>query len=183
MKDNKKTDIKKKKDDNSFILNLLLNNRLAVVLIVALITVSMISFVNSNRLKKEFKGQKQLLIAENIQNIDSLRMNYLNMVVRSFSYGIVSHINENNTEKLKKSVELFTKETDIDVARIIDVFNAKILVSSDAKEEGNIVTNVATLKAHQALLIEEKKYQRIVYPIKENGRRIAIITVDINIIE
>ncbi|OIP84192.1 MAG: hypothetical protein AUK44_03390 [Porphyromonadaceae bacterium CG2_30_38_12] len=122
--------------------------------------------------------EKQLLITDYEQRMDSLQSANLELVSRVFAWSIRSEMMRQNLDQVNQYFSAFVQQTGIVKVQLINAANGKVLVSSDKKDEGNLILNPVILGANKTLGLDGNGFRSIVNPIMGLESKIGILVIE-----
>lgn len=111
--------------------------------------------------------------------MDSIQISSLTQTVKVFSWAIRSELIRNNIEQVNQFFLSFIKERGVVQIDLINPESARIILSTDMKQEGTTISDSHILQAASTITEEDSVGLRIVSPIMGLEKKIGIVSVKI----
>lgn len=149
---------------------------LLLIIILVLIAYHMIII---NGLKYEYSQKTEALKKEYVLQIDSMRVANLQQTITVFSWAIRSELSRGNLEEVNQFFLNFVKEKDVQMISLINPENSEMILSTDKKNEGQIVTDKQILDVNNLTIMSDSSQVQAVIPIMGLNSKIGILVVNI----
>jgi hypothetical protein len=153
------------------------SHKLIFSLLFALIILFLWAFIKISVTEKRFEKQiqEQKSLYEN--KIDSLTVRHFELTSKMLSLAVRSELTRDNKEQVNQFFLSFIKEQGVTKVMLVDAVTAKVLISTDKKDEGTFFADliIATDKTvHQI----DGKLLRIVTPVMGLNSKIGILVIE-----
>lgn len=172
---NSKTEEKKK----SAILAFLWKHKLPVLLIAIICAMLLYYNLKISGIESEQSEKLDLQLKNYKNQIDSLNVLNAEQTVKVFSWAIRSEMIRNNIEQVDQFFLAFIKEKGIEQIDLIDPQSAKIILSTDKKQEGMAVSDKLVLQIEETVSRGDSLGISILSPIMGLGKKIAVLSIEI----
>lgn len=179
MENDKNTDETLEKKKPSKIIELIKKQKAIFVLLLVIIALLVYHLIKVNMLENEYTEQTVLLKKEYALKIDSLKLAYLQQTVKVFSWAVRSEMKRNNLEEVNDFFLNFVKENGIRMISLINSDDANILLSTDKKNEGQLVTDRQILNVNEVKVLSDSVRIEILAPIMGLDKKIAVLSVEV----
>ncbi len=128
-----------------------------------------------NTMENRFTNEKKQLV----NLYDSMAITDMELTARVFSWAIRSAMINENLEQVNEYFVNFIKEPGISKVQLIDAPSARVLISTDKKDEGKAVTESSILEAETTHHINSKgPNEIIVSPVMGLNSKIGILVIE-----
>lgn len=137
--DIKPADAEKQDEQNTFgnrFWKLIRRHPLVFILLLLVIFLVIWGLFRINSQKKAFIKEKTELISTYENQIDSLKLNRIELATKTFSWAVRGEMMRNNVENLNTLFNMFVRASDAKVLQLIDTRSNTVLISTDKKFEG-----------------------------------------------
>lgn len=156
-------------EKNTF-LKLVMKNKVSTLLILIIITLLLVigfkSFEQSRLIKAHELSLKNLKIESN-QELSAV-----------FTLAVRSELMRSNTEGVSQLFLSLLKNQSISKIQLIDPETQKVVLSTDKKNEGEIITDQEIVNIKNQKKIETESSYKIIVPVMGIDRIIGIISID-----
>lgn len=162
------------KETDSFLKkNIIKNWKIIAALAILLSIVLYYNFI-LYQTKNQFKEEKETLITQYTQEIDSLKLAKTTEIVKVFSWAVRSELLRENFEQVDLLFNTFVKESNMVKIYLINIETQKVQLSTDKKLENELFTELDLLKLNE-LTVDNN---RIVAPISGLNKQLGLLIVD-----
>lgn len=162
------------KETDSFLKkNIIKNWKIIAALAILLSIVLYYNFI-LYQTKNQFKEEKETLITQYTQEIDSLKLAKTTEIVKVFSWAVRSELLRENFEQVDLLFNTFVKESNMVKISLINIETQKVQLSTDKKLENELFTELDLLKLNE-LTVDNN---RIVAPISGLNKQLGLLIVD-----
>lgn len=162
------------KETDSFLKkNIIKNWKIIAALAILLSIVLYYNFI-LYQTKNQFKEEKETLITQYTQEIDSLKLAKTTEIVKVFSWAVRSELLRENFEQVDLLFNTFVKESNMVKISLINIETQKVQLSTDKKLENELFTELDLLKLNE-LTVDNN---RIVAPISRLNKQLGLLIVD-----
>ncbi len=163
----------------SKILTFLKKHWFVFFLIVVIITILLWAIIKIQIVEKRSLKEKEQLVNTYELKMDSLHLSNMELTAKVFSWAIRSEMTRQNMEQVNQFFSGFVKEPNIRRVQLIDPVTAKVLLSSDKKDEGTIIENSLILQAEKSVRIIGETGDLIINPVMGLDTRIGVLVIEI----
>ena len=163
----------------SKILTFLKKHWLVFSLIVAIVILFLWAVIKIQIIENRSSKEKEQLVNIYELKMDSLHLSNMELTSRVFSWAIRSEMTRQNMEQVNQFFSGFVKEPNMRKVQLIDPATAKVLLSSDKKDEGTIIEDPAILQAEKPLRIIGATGDMIINPVMGLDTRIGVLVIEI----
>lgn len=163
----------------SKILNFLKKHWFVFLLIVLAIIILLWAVIKIQIIEKRSSEEKKQLIDLYQQRMDSLHLSDMELTSRVFSWAVRSEMTRQNMEQVNQFFSGFVKEPNVKKVMLIDPVTAKVLMSSDKKDEGSIIDDAMILKAETTMHLPGETYNKIISPVMGLDTRIGVLVIEL----
>ncbi len=146
----------------------------AVIIIILLWAVIKIQII-----EKRSATEKEQLVSLYEQRMDSLHLSNMELTSKVFSWAIRSEMTRQNMEQVNQFFSAFVKELNIRKVQLIDPVTAKVLLSSDKKDEGATIEDALILQAENTFHVNGETGDKIISPVMGLDTRIGILVIEL----
>lgn len=147
---------------------------IVVIIILLLWAVIKIQIIENRSLK-----EKEQLVNLYELRMDSLHLSNMELTSKVFSWAIRSEMTRQNMEQVNQFFSGFVKEPNIRKIQLIDPASAKVLLSSDKKDEGTIVEDALILQTEKTIQHSAETGKKIISPVMGLDTRIGVLVIEL----
>jgi hypothetical protein len=125
-------------------------------------------------MERHFSSEKEQLA----QAYDSLAIRGMELTAKTFSWAIRGELIRENQEQVNEFFLNFIKTPNMRKVQLIDAPSAKVLISTNKKEEGTNVSEPAILEAESTIHQTNDSIIKIITPVMGLDRKIAILVIE-----
>lgn len=173
----KEESIEEKKE--SKILTYLKKHWFVFFLIVAIIILFLWAVIKIQIIENRSLTEKEQLVNIYELRMDSLHLSNMELTSRVFSWAIRSEMTRQNLEQVNQFFSGFVKEHNVRKVLLIDPITAKVLLSSDKKDEGLIIEDAFILQSESTVHLAGDSVDKIISPVMGLDTRIGVLVIEI----
>ena len=125
----------------SRLLGFILKHKMFFTLLLIIAVILGYHMIRINSLESEFEAKTVTLKKEYTLKIDSMKIANLQQTIKVFSWAVRSELNRNNLEEVNQFFLTFVREKGIRMINLINPENGEIILSTDKKNEGQIISD------------------------------------------
>lgn len=163
----------------NIILEFISGHKVVFGLLLIIVIILIYFMIKINSLENEFTEKTDNMKKDFELQIDSMKIANLQQTIKVFSWAVRSEMNRNNLEQVEQFFSNFVKENDIRMIDLINPENAKIILSTDKKNEGRVVTDAQILEVDQLKLLGDSRRIQVVVPVMGLDKKIGILVVEV----
>lgn len=164
----------------SKVLTFVKKHKFVFSLIVLIIIILLWALIKIQIVEKRAVKEKEQLVNLYEQRMDSLNLSNMEVTSKVFSWAIRSEMTRQNMEQVNQFFSAFVKEPNIRKVQLIDPVTAKVLLSSDKKDEGTIIEDPNILQAEKPVRIIGETGDVIINPVMGLDTRIGVLVIEID---
>lgn len=157
----------------------ILRHKLVFSLLFALIVVLLWAFIKMSIMEKRFEKQLTEQTSMYETRIDSLTAMHLELTSKMLSLAIRSELTRNNKEQVNQFFLSFIKETGVQKIMLVDAATAKVLVSTDKKDEDSFFSD-PVLATEKTVHHYTNSTLRVVSPVMGLNNKIGVLVIEFN---
>ncbi len=151
-----------------------------VFLLVAVIIIILLwAVIKIQIIEKRSATEKEQLVNLYEQRMDSINLSNKELTSKVFSWAIRSEMTRQNMEQVNQFFSAFVKEPNIRRVQLIDPVTAKVLLSSDKKDEGTIVQDALILQTEKTIHLSAETGDKIISPVMGLDTRIGVLVIEL----
>jgi len=151
-----------------------------VFLLVAVIIIILLwAVIKIQIIEKRSATEKEQLVNRYEQRMDSINLSNKELTSKVFSWAIRSEMTRQNMEQVNQFFSAFVKEPNIRRVQLIDPVTAKVLLSSDKKDEGTIVQDALILQTEKTIHLSAETGDKIISPVMGLDTRIGVLVIEL----
>ena len=135
--------------------------------------------IRINILENEYTTKTDTLKKEYTLEIDSIRIVNLKQTIKVFSWAIRSEMNRNNLEQVNQFFLTFIREKNVRMINLINPENAKIILSTNKKNDGQEVTDKQILDVSELKVLEDSVKIQVIVPIMGLNKKMGVLVVEV----
>jgi hypothetical protein len=166
------------KKQNKF-LGFILRHKIIFGLLIVILVLIAYHMITINSLENEFAEKTNTLKKEFVLQIDSMRVANLQQTIMVLSWAVRSELNRGNLEEVNQFFLNFVKEKDIRMISLINPQNSKIILSTDKKNEGQMVTDKQILDVTDLTVMADSSQLQVVVPIMGLNAVSGVLVVNV----
>lgn len=163
----------------NIILKFISRHKVVFGLLLIIIITLVYFMIKIKSLENEFAEKTDTMKKDFALQIDSMKIANLQQTIKVFSWAVRSEMNRNNLEQVEQFFSNFVKEYDILKIDLINPENAKIILSTDKKNEGQVVTDTQILEVEQLKVFGDSRRIQVVVPIMGLDKKNGILVVEV----
>lgn len=145
----------------------ILRHKLVFFLLLTLIIVTAWAAIKVFTLKRNFNNEKE-----------QISSSYMEETAKVFSWAIRSEMVRDNRDQVNQFFTNLIKEPGFKKIQLVSISNSKVIISTDKKDEGTVVSDTAILNADIVKHWTEKGDMRIIAPVMGLNSRIGVLVID-----
>ncbi|MBW8331408.1 MAG: hypothetical protein K0M40_05255 [Prolixibacteraceae bacterium] len=149
------------------------------LLIVVIIVLLLWAVIKIQIVEKRSVKEKEQLVNLYELRMDSLHLSNMELTSKVFSWAIRSEMTRQNMEQVNQFFSGFVKEPNVKKVLLIDPVSAKVLLSSDKKDEGMFFENTLVLKAEKTYHFSDDTVDTIISPVMGLDTRIGVLVIEL----
>lgn len=173
-----KKSLSKSKKENKFRL-FLLNHKVSVILVLAILVVFSWGAFKNYQLKRQFAKQQEELINSYESKMDSLKVANYKLTSKVFSWAIRSEMLRNNNEQVNQFFLSFIKDPNVKKIQLINPDNAMVVLSTDKKDEGQKIDMQKIYQTDSLTVVREDDVLKIYNPIMGLNKKIGLLVIEV----
>ena len=150
-----------------------------LLLALTLLIVFIVFRVKMRNLENEYVVQKNQLVNNYELEIDSLNIANIELTVKTFSWAVRSELMRENMDQVNQLMNTFVQEPNIQNVKLIDQEDARIVISTNKKEEGQEIVNKELLSTDSSTTFKDTSLIRIVTPIMGLNKKLGLLVVEV----
>ncbi len=150
-----------------------------ISLLAVIVIIILWALIKVEIIQKRSVTEKEQLVALYVNKMDSLMLSNMELTTKVFSWAIRSEMTRQNMEQVNQFFSSFVKEPNISKIQLIDPVTAKVLLSSDKKDEGTIIENQQILQAERIIQLSDETGDKIVSPVMGLDTRIGVLVIEL----
>jgi hypothetical protein len=143
------------------------NNKLVLFILLIMVAGAVWAAVKYNTLKRSTNKEKLAITSR-----------FVGETSRVFSWAIRSEMQRDNLQQVNQFFMTLVKEPGFRKIQLIDVKNSQVLISTDKKDEGTVVSDTSILNASVVKQQVNGDIIRSVTPVMGLNSRIGILVID-----
>jgi hypothetical protein len=138
--------------------NLFQKHPMVFLLLGALIISVLWGVLKANRLEKAHQAQIEQLNSDHEQRMDSIALINASQLISSLTWAVRSEMTRDNLEQVNTYFIQLIKEPSMESIQLINHSTGEVLLSTNKKDEGKIITDdfILGAKAPQSIIKEDK---------------------------
>jgi hypothetical protein len=149
-------------------------------LIVVLIVVLLAAFIKIKVMERNFAKEKLRLHSCYEYQLDSIKTSQLVTISEVFSWAVRSELLRNNKEQINQFFLMLIKKPGFQKIQLIDPVSAKVILSTDKKEEGRTFKDAHRFIIPEAISFKKDSLLQIVTPITGLNDQMGILIIECN---
>lgn len=174
----KTNEVVETKKQNMF-LSFILKHKFVFALLFVIIVMIIYHLILINSMVNKYDEKIKTLEREHVLQIDSIRIANLQQTIKVFSWAVRSEMNRNNLEEINNFFLTLIKEKGIRIINLVDPESARIILSTDKKNQGEQISDSQILNISSLKLLQREDKLFIVTPIMGLDRKSGILIVEI----
>lgn len=172
------TEVNSKEKKESEILTFVKKHWFVFVLIVVIIILLLWALIKIRIVENRSLKEKDQLVNLYELSMDSLHLSNMELTAKVFTWAIRSEMTRQNMEQVNQFFSAIVKEPGIRKIQLIDPVSARVLLSSDKKDEGTIVEDTLVLQAEKTIHLSSEAGERIISPVMGLDTRIGVLVIE-----
>ena len=161
-------------DEQHKILTFVKKHWFVFVLIVVIIILLLWALIKIRIVENRSLKEKDQLVNLYELSMDSLHLSNMELTAKVFTWAIRSEMTRQNMEQVNQFFSAIVKEPGIRKIQLIDPVSARVLLSSDKKDEGTIVEDTLVLQAEKTIHLSSEAGERIISPVMGLDRKSVV---------
>ncbi len=153
-------------------------NKVTVFLLLLLIGVFSWGSFKNYRLKAQFEKNKMETEIRDAMRLDSIKSASYELSTKVFSWAIRSEMLRNNTEQVDQFFLSFIKEPNVRKIQLLNPETGKVLLSTDKKEEGQVLSEMEGLKTDSLTAVRTEGSLKVYSPIMGLNTKLGLLIVE-----
>lgn len=158
----------------NFFVRWILNHKLSSFLLLLLLVVFFWSLIKSAVRERHFESEKQKLIS----SYDSLNVTTMENTAKVFSWAIRGEMTRDNMEQVNQYFMHFIKGPNVNKILLIDPSKQKVILSTDKKDEGSLVSDTSILNAEDVFHRTDQTGTKIISPVMGLNSKMAVLVLE-----
>lgn len=154
------------------------SHKLVSALIVALVLVSLWSFVKINFINSSFEKETADLKSSYENEINTLTAEQVSTTSKVFAWAIRGELMRNNTEQVNQFFASIIKEPGINKVQFVDSKTSKVLMSTNKKDEGTVYSNQLALMTDETIHFSNDAVLNVVSPVMGLNNKLGILVIE-----
>jgi hypothetical protein len=135
--------------------------------------------IRINSLESEYSVRTGTLKKEYALQIDSMKIANLQQTIKVFSWAVRSELNRSNFEEVNQFFLTFVREKDIRMINLINPENGEIILSTDKKNEGQIISDNQIMGVTDLTVLADSEQLKVVVPIMGLNIKNGVLVVEV----
>jgi len=154
------------------------NHKLVFSLLVALVVVFLWAIIKMYFMENSFEKQTAEMKAAYENKIDSLTASQLVLTSKVFSWAIRSELTRENREQVNQFFLSFIKEPGVTKVEYVDATTAKVMLSTDKKDEGTVFTDQVSLMTTETINFKNDSILNVISPVMGLNNKMGILIIE-----
>ena len=163
----------------SKLLGFILKHKMVFTLLLIIVVLILYHIIKINNLESEYTEKTDTLKKEYALKIDSMKIANLQQTIKVFSWAVRSEMNRSNLEEVNQFFMNFVREKDIRIINLINPENGKIILSTDKKNEGQIISDKQIMDVADLTVLEDSEKLMVVVPIMGLNKKNGVLVVEV----
>ncbi|MDP2363798.1 MAG: hypothetical protein Q8M94_08520 [Ignavibacteria bacterium] len=163
----------------SKLLGFILKHKMVFTLLLIIVVLLVYHIIRINSLESEYAERTVTLKKEYALQIDSMKIANLQQTIKVFSWAVRSELNRDNFEEVNQFFLTFIKEKDIRMINLINPKNGKIILSTDKKNEGQIISDKQIMDVTDLTVLADSEQLKVVVPIMGLNIKNGVLVVEV----
>jgi len=156
----------------------ILKNKVTVFLLLVILGVFSWGSFKNYRLKAQFEKNKMEIEIRDAIRLDSIKSASYELSTKVFSWAIRSEMLRNNTEQVDQFFLSFIKEPNVRKIQLLNPDTGKVLLSTDKKEEGQVLSQLEGLKTDSLTAVRAEGSLKVYSPIMGLNTKLGLLIVE-----
>ena len=168
-----------KEGDGKF-LTFVKKNYTVLSLVLVIIIILLWAVIKMKNLEKTANNEKQQISEMYESALDSLSVSSMELTAQVFSWAIRGEMLRQNMDQVNQFFNSFIQEPGITKIRLIDPATARIILSTDKKDEGAIIEDTHIVNAERTYHVSGEAEVMIISPVMGLNARIGVLVIVID---
>ena len=156
----------------------IMNHKMVFFLLLALLALFLWAFIKMAIMKNQFEKQTIELKTQCENKIDSLTALQLELTSKTFAWAIRSELTRDNKEQVNQFFASFIKESGVNKVEFVDATTAKVLLSTDKKDEGSMFGDQVALLTNKTIHFSNDSILHVISPVMGLNNKLGILVID-----
>ncbi len=143
------------------------NNKFATFLLILLVIGTGWAIIKIYTVERRMNKEKQQITGQ-----------FIDETTKVFSWAIRGELLRDNREQVNQFFSNLVKEPGFKKIQLVDVSNSKVIISTDKKDEGTVVTDTMILNANDIRQSIDGDIIRSIAPVMGMNSKVAILVID-----
>lgn len=170
--------MEEKVNKKNVILDFALKHKASILLSLVIIVILSWSLFKISSLKNRYAKEKASIIDVYETRIDSLSTVDHMLIAKMFSLAVRCEMTRGNMEQVNFLLLNLIKESSISKIQLIDSKKGIVLLSTNKKDEGSVITNKQILDADETFNIPSESSIVVVSPVMGLNSKIGILLIE-----
>jgi Ca2+/Na+ antiporter len=179
--DIKPADAEKQDEQNTFgnrFWKLIRRHPLVFILLLFVIFLVIWGLFRINSQKKAFTKEKTELISTYENQLDSLKLNRIELATKTFSWAVRSEMMRNNIENINELFNRFIRTSDAKLLQLIDTKTNTVVLSTDKKFQGQRFTTPSFISLEIESTIRDSVSTKVYTPIMGINEMLGLLIAE-----
>ena len=172
-------DITKETKKQNKLLAFILRHKMVFALLLIIAVLLVYHMIRINSIESDFTAKTVTLKKEYTLKIDSMKIANLQQTIKVFSWAVRSELNRSNLEEVNQFFLTFVKEKDIRMIDLINPENGEIILSTDKKNEGQIISDKQIMDVTDLTVLADSMQLKVVVPIMGLNIKNGVLVVEV----
>ena len=156
-----------------------LRHKVVFTLLLIIAVLLVYHMIRINSIESEFAAKTVTLKKEYTLKIDSMKIANLQQTIRVFSWAVRSELNRSNLEEVNQFFLTFVREKYIRMIDLINPENGEIILSTDKKNEGQIISDKQIMGVTDLTVLADSMQLKVVVPIMGLNIKNGVLVVEV----
>ena len=161
------------------LLGFILRHKMVFTLLLIIVAILVYHMIRINSLESEYSVRTGTLKKEYALQIDSMKIANLQQTIKVFSWAVRSELNRSNFEEVNQFFLTFVREKDIRMINLINPENGEIILSTDKKNEGQIISDNQIMGVTDLTVLADSEQLKVVVPIMGLNIKNGVLVVEV----
>ena len=161
------------------LLAFVLRHKMVFTLLLIIAVLLVYHMIRINSIESEFAAKTVTLKKEYTLKIDSMKIANLQQTIKVFSWAVRSELNRSNLEEVNQFFLTFVREKDIRMIDLINPENGEIILSTDKKNEGQIISDKQIMGVTDLTVLADSMQLKVVVPIMGLNIKNGVLVVEV----
>ena len=175
-----KNDANRPKAEESKLLAFVVKHNTVISMSLVIVIILLWAVIKMNTIQKRAHSEKQHLTEIYETRLDSLTISSMELTAKVLSWAVRGEMLRQNLDQVNQFFNSFVQEPGINKIQLIDPVSAKIVLSTDKKDEGAIIEDTLILQAERIYNTTGENHTKIISPVMGLSTRIGVLVIEIN---